>query len=212
MFDTDKQMARQRSRTIVPKIAIRVPYGATPFSIGVSIVVGEVTNSPLKTSPLSEILSKTNVTNTVGQISAHPLNPALTIPRKLTEWGSKDGNRKGIDGAFGFKMDIVKHGIERVRKIKLYEVHEVMSARAGGIKRRFPRDRRLVGVCNTCITAAEVKIIQTISTTEGPFVEVREIQLLGFMAIQIVRPQRARKEQKCRICARLEVRLILYRL
>lgn len=139
MLDIDRQIARQTSIAIVPNIARRVPYGAIPSSIGGSIadsIAVGMTRKPRKISPLSEILNITQSTRTIGHISAQPVSPAATRPHNLIDWGRSEGNKNGIDGGSGRKSEIVRHGMDKARKVKPYVVHTVASDRAEGSRKR----------------------------------------------------------------------------
>ena len=106
---------------IVPKIATRVPYGAIPSSTGGSeFDVVDRTKKPRKMSPLSEILNITHSVKITGQSSAQPVNPAKMTSHSPTQWGSMEGNTKGIEGGPGRMSEIVRNGMERVRNVNPY--------------------------------------------------------------------------------------------
>jgi len=149
---------------IVPKIASRVSYGAIPSSTGGSgFDIVDWMKKPRKISPLSEILKTTQRIMITGQSSAQPVNPAIMTSHNPTQCGSMEGNKKGIEGGPGRMSETVRKGMERFKNVNPYAVQQVISERAEGRRKTCLPSR---GCCSTWMIAAEVMIIQTMSSAE----------------------------------------------
>ena len=121
---------------IVPNIATRVPYGAIPSSTGGSeFDIVDWMKKPRKISPLSEILKTTQRITIIGQSSAQPVNPAKMTSHRSMQSGSREGNKKGIEGGSGRMSEMVRDGMERVRNVNPHVVQQVIRERAEGSRK-----------------------------------------------------------------------------